>query len=79
MRTACQEGEEVSGVEKGCRLEGLVGGDGLLEAGRCGPLQDQQVDLLDGEFTEDAAPPGAAVAPTAVVNAVRVGCGCSGR
>jgi len=61
------------------RLESLVRGDGLLEAVRRGPVQDQQVDLLDGEFAEDAAPPGEAVAPTAVVNAFRVGCGCSGR
>ncbi|MFE2687477.1 hypothetical protein [Streptomyces mirabilis] len=37
------------------RLESLVRGDGLLEAVRRGP-QDQQVDLLDVEFAEEAAP-----------------------
>jgi hypothetical protein len=61
------------------RLESLGRGDGLLEAVRRGPVPDQHVDLLDAEFAEDAAPPGEAVAPTAVVNAFRVGCGCSGR
>jgi hypothetical protein len=67
-------------VRRGPARSGAVRrGPARSGAVRCGPVPDQHVDLLDAEFAEDAAPPGEAVAPTAVVNAFRVGCGCSGR